>query len=243
MSQDKGATASGEPTVSLRPMRQPSGYSSAPFYDATSLSPSIKSGSPSASEIGTTSLESTSSSDYTRHSTSELANTPTSSVSWSHSSEEDATPLTSEYCCSTPSEHLTTFESRPSPERGKHSTFRDVDSLGHHSAAEEWTIGSDDQSEGQEEGHASGWSTSPASSGAVNARPAVCSSPLVARFANSPTSGSLKWQQRAGHRENICGEASKGESDVEGPVRGTVYSPHIMLKDLKGDCSCWQERS
>ncbi|XP_061461811.1 uncharacterized protein LOC133374669 [Rhineura floridana] len=221
-----------QPATSFPPVRQPSGYSSASFYDYTSLSPSTEStSSPGFEYSGSSESEYTSISDSTSPSCSTHKTTSSASLVVISSSEEHTEPLALEYSSSS-TEHALSFESGPSPKNGPHSALGDTTSSpACSSGLERWAY----QSLARDGDPGGGWLVSPPPSAVAS--PKECCSPTV----SFPGSGPSRPPSREGHQENISGPATESESDSEGPVRLAVYSPHITLKDLRGHCGCWHK--
>uniref|UniRef100_A0ACB8G7X0 Uncharacterized protein n=1 Tax=Sphaerodactylus townsendi TaxID=933632 RepID=A0ACB8G7X0_9SAUR len=224
-----------EPPLSVLEARQPTGYSSASFYDLTSLPSLTESTSDPDFEYSSPS-EPTSSSDnaspaHSEHSSASLS--LASDISWAGTAQPSAGS-------GSHSERQSSAESGPSFPEPSWAASENTTPFGHSLGLEGWSVDSDSSglSYGGENGVA--WPTSLIPS--VMASPQNGHSPIVVSPTSSLASGPSEQPQRCDHPGHRSRLSSEGESDHEGPVRFVVYSPHKTLKDLRGDCGCWQEK-
>lgn len=221
--------------LSLPMARQPSGYSSASFYDLSSL-PSLAQSTTDPDFVYSSPSESTSFSEDASPADSARSSSSLSSASVS-SLVRTAKPSADS---SFHSERPSSAESGPTLEQPRWAASGDAASFGHSSGLEEWVVDSDSPRLSWDGDPAAGWPSGHNPSGTASLQNGR--SPIMASTASSLASGPSELPQRATHPGEPRQLSSEDESDLEGPVRFVVYSPHIRLKDLRGECSCWQEK-
>ncbi|XP_032991684.1 podocalyxin-like [Lacerta agilis] len=226
LKEKKELRRAAQPVPSFPPARQLSGYSSASFYDYTSLSPSTEStSSPGFQYNSSSETESTTTSDSTSPSRSGHGSASSASLLVIGSLEHPE-PSAFRHISSL-SERSLCFESGPS--RSERDAASSPD---HSSALEGWVDGSGSPSLAGNGDSPEIRPSGPPASPEEWSAPAMC----------SPECGPSKPPSGERHQGNTSGPASESESDPKGPIRLAAFSPHIMLKHLRGNCSCWQKR-
>nr|XP_020670901.1 uncharacterized protein LOC110091217 [Pogona vitticeps] len=219
------------------PRREPSGYSSASFYDYTSLSSSPEPTSSSGFEYSSSWEESGSSLSQSEPSSVSPAS-PVALSSLAHGLPSDF-----EYS-SSPIESPSGLESGPSPGSLLRADPGDpASSLAQSSGSEGWRMGPAGvpspgglPNPGTRLPHSP---PDPATAVGHHEGSSLTRKPL-ARSTGRRFSG--KSSPGKDPQEETNGADPDTESDLEYPVRRVAYSPQIRLKDLRGDCSCWKDR-